>query len=140
MDEHTSWPEGVKRTKPRERVLRALQQAQQPLSAVEILGAVEKAGGSVWLSTVYRVLDLLVEKGVVTKIAAFSGDMAAYELNRCAHRHYAVCMSCKRVLPIDDCPLEAAGPLVKEGFQVVGHNLEVYGYCDRCAEKNKSRR
>ena len=131
-----SWPKDVKRTKPRALVMQALEAAQQPLCAMEIFSQIEKTGETVWLSTVYRVLELLVEKGMVDKVAVANSDMAVYALNRNAHRHYAVCMGCKRIVPVDDCPLGHFTPKVAEqGFQVIGHNLEIYGYCDACAHK-----
>ena len=135
-EQGNGWPKDVKRTKPRALVMQALEGAQQPLGAMEIFSQIEKTGETVWLSTVYRVLELLVEKGVVTKVAVTNSDMAVYTPNRNAHRHYAVCMGCRRIVPVDDCPLGHFTPKVaEEGFQVVGHNLEIYGYCDTCAHK-----
>ena len=136
MKEQGSWPKGVKRTKPRALVMQVLEGAQQPLGAMEIFSQIEKTGEAIWLSTVYRVLELLVEKGVANKVAVTNSDMAVYALNRNAHRHYAVCMGCRRIVPVDDCPLGHFTPKVAEqGFQVLGHNLEIYGYCDGCAHK-----
>ncbi len=141
MKEQSNWPKEIKRTRPRALIMQALEGAQQPLGAMEIFSQIEKTGESVWLSTVYRSLELLVEKGVVDKIAVANSDMAVYAINRSAHRHYAVCMGCRRIVPVDDCPLGHFTPKVaEEGFQVVGHNLEIYGYCDACTHQDQEKK
>ncbi|HWR23714.1 MAG TPA: transcriptional repressor, partial [Feifaniaceae bacterium] len=96
-EQANGWPKDVKRTKPRALVMQALEAAQQPLGAMDIFSEIEKTGETVWLSTVYRVLELLVEKGVADKIAVANSDTAVYALNRNPHRHYAVCMGCRRI-------------------------------------------
>ena len=59
------WPNGLKRTKTRESVLSVLLDSHSPLSALEIFSEIENRGDSIWLSTVYRVLDAFVENGLV---------------------------------------------------------------------------
>jgi Fur family ferric uptake transcriptional regulator len=132
----TGWPQNIKKTKPREWVLSVFENAQKPLSAMDICSQVEKNGGSVWLSTVYRILELFVEKGLVIKTTVMNSDMAVYELNRYQHKHYAVCMSCHKIVTMKNCPMEKFVPkLEDDDFHVMGHNLEVYGYCRKCSTK-----
>lgn len=132
-----SWPAGIKKTKQRKGVLSILERAQKPLSAADICSEMEKEGDTVWLSTVYRILELFVKKGVVTKASIMNSEMAVYELNRFQHRHYAVCMSCRKILTMDNCPMEKFIPkLEDEDFHVMGHNLEVFGFCKDCDSKN----
>nr|WP_042339928.1 transcriptional repressor [Desulfosporosinus youngiae] len=124
----------MKKTKPRESVLSVLEQADKPLSAMEIYSEIEKDGESAWRSTVYRILELFVKKGLVVKIAMMSNDMALYELNRFQHKHYAVCLCCHKILSMDNCPVEKFMPKIKDDdFRVMGHNLEIYGYCGECS-------
>lgn len=135
-DTSNGWPSGFKRTKPREHVLSVLSRAEKPLSAMDICAEIEKSGGNAWLSTVYRILELFVKKGVAVKITMMNNDTAFYELNRFEHKHYAVCMNCHKIIPMDNCPMERFIPkLADKDFQVIGHNLEIYGYCKNCAAK-----
>jgi Fur family ferric uptake transcriptional regulator len=130
------WPQGLKKTKPRALVMAALEEAERPMSATEILSAIEKAGESAWISTVYRVLELFTQKDVVSRLAMRGSDMAVYELNRIHHRHYAVCVRCRKVIPMLNCPMDAFLPnLDDHDFHVLGHNLEIYGYCRECNPK-----
>jgi Fur family ferric uptake transcriptional regulator len=132
-EQQSDWPTGIKRTKQREAVLAVLERADGPLSAVDIRARTESDGAGVWLSTVYRILETLVRKGVVLRLAMMTGDMAVYELNRFRHRHYAVCVGCRKIISMDNCPMERFIPKIADGaFRVTGHNLEVYGYCGDC--------
>ena len=135
MENKNDWPSGLKKTKPRENVLFVLKTAEKPLSAMEICSKIEENGGSAWLSTVYRILELFVKNGIAVKIAVMNSGVALYELNRFEHKHYAVCIGCHKIISIANCPLERFIPKIDEDFRVVGHNLEIYGYCRDCERK-----
>ncbi|EGO63357.1 Fur family transcriptional regulator [Acetonema longum] len=128
-----NWPAGIKRTRQRESMLSILNNSEKPLSAADICTKMERSGGSAWLSTVYRTLELFVKKGVVIKTNVMNHEMAVYELNRFKHKHYAVCMNCRKIIAIDNCPMEKFIPqLADEDFRVMGHNLEIFGFCKDC--------
>ena len=73
------WPRGVKKTNQRKSVFEILMQAKAPLSAMDIFTKAEQEGVEIWLSTVYRILDLFVEKGLIEKHIISGSDMALYE-------------------------------------------------------------
>jgi len=132
------WPSGLKKTRQRERVLAVLAAADGPLGAPEIALEIGEGGGTAWLSTVYRALESFVEHGVAVRIAVTGSDRALYELKRPQHKHYAVCVDCRRIIPMSDCPVEHLAPaLPEEGFAVTGHNLEVFGHCRDCQKRGK---
>jgi len=132
-----NWPSAVKRTKPREKVLAVLQNKEQPVTAADIYSEIEKDGGSVSLSTVYRILEFFETKELVIKTVMRDSKMALYELNRFEHKHYAVCVKCHKIIPMLNCPMEAFTPEIQDDeFRVIGHNLEVYGYCKDCSSAN----
>ncbi len=132
-EKQTVWQAGVKRTRQRESVLAVLENSDRPMSAAEICSEIERGGDTAWMSTVYRVLELFVEKGVALKTNVMNNEMAVYELNRFKHKHYAVCMKCRKIIPMGNCPMENFTPLLaEEEFQIMGHNLEVFGYCRDC--------
>jgi Fur family ferric uptake transcriptional regulator len=115
-------------------VLSILENSTAPLTALDICGGMENNGTTAaWPSTVYRVLELFVKKGVVLKTNVMNSDMAVYELNRSGHKHYAVCMSCHKIITMKNCPMETFIPkLEDDDFCVMGHNLEVFGLCKGC--------
>ena len=58
-----------------------------------------------WMSTIYRTLELLETKGIVTRTTLMGSDMAYYEITPHTHRHYAVCTSCGAMIPLHTCPV-----------------------------------
>jgi Fur family ferric uptake transcriptional regulator len=132
------WPAGIKRTKQREAVLEVLARAETPLSAMDIFAQTEKGETPLWLSTVYRILELFTEKGVVLKTSVLDGDMAYYELKRQEHHHYAVCVDCHKIVALNNCPMAEFKPkLADGGFRVLGHRVEMFGYCKDCDKRNQ---
>ncbi len=132
----TAWPAGLKKTRQRQCVLSVLERASSPLSAMEICKRTEGENCPVWLSTVYRILELFVKEHVAVKTTIPNSETAYYELNRNQHRHYAVCLGCHKVVEIDNCPMEKFIPrLSEDDFHVLGHKVEMYGYCRNCEGK-----
>ena len=89
----TAWPEGIKKTKQREAIWSVLTTTDKPITALEIAERLGD-GSTTWMSTIYRTLELLETKGIVTRTTLMGSDMAYYEITPHTHRHYAVCTSC----------------------------------------------
>ena len=131
-----SWPKGVKRTKLREKMLLILKASEKPLSARDICDEMQNSENNIWLSTIYRSLQLFIEKDIVIKTNIANNTMAVYELNCFKHRHYAVCMNCHKIVNIEHCPIEQFVPKIEDDhFQITGHNFEVFGFCKDCNRK-----
>lgn len=130
---------GLKKTKHRQYVLQVLRECSQPVTAEQIYLKLMEKKDAISLSTVYRILDILISKKIVLKMNPLKEDKALFELNRRVHRHYLICIGCHKMLPIDDCPLgDYEKRLAKRtGFEITGHNLEIYGICRECREKRK---
>jgi len=137
-ESNVNWPVGLKKTKSRESVLSILKDADKPLSATDICSKIENNGENAWLSTIYRVLDSFVENGLAIKITVLDNEMTLYELNRNEHKHYAICLNCHKIVPMNNCPMDKFNPLIDDkGFQITGHKAEVYGYCKECNKNSK---
>lgn len=120
----------IKTTQQRIRILAALEAAQLPRSVPELMADL----GGETLSTVYRTLDLFVQKGLALRSLPTGQSMAYYERNRHQHRHYAICLGCRKMVNIRHCPIADAVPELGEaGFTIVGHELEIVGYCRDCS-------
>ncbi|HOJ35679.1 MAG TPA: transcriptional repressor [Clostridiales bacterium] len=140
MESSIKWPENFKRTKAREAILSVLENSPEPLSAADIYSKIDSQGEDVWLSTIYRTLEQLVDRGVALKARILPGGKALYELNRESHKHYAVCLACNKVIHLEECPIENLNLSIDDsGFKVTGHNLEVFGYCVDCKDKDKEK-
>jgi Fur family ferric uptake transcriptional regulator len=132
---------GLKNTKHRAAILDILEQSDQPMTAEQIYLELGEQKIGVSLSTVYRVMESLADKNLVTKLSiGIGGDNRAYfEYNRSDHRHYLVCLGCKKIMAIEHCPLkkyeEALGK--EMNYTIAGHKLDIYGFCPDCQEHGK---
>lgn len=135
-DIRNMWPKGLKMTRQRESIIAILENSEKPLSASDICSKMEADGGTAWMSTVYRALELFEKNNMVIKTNVMNNEMAVYELNRFQHKHYAVCLNCHKIISMNNCPMDKFIPnLEDEDFSVVGHNLEIFGYCKDCKNK-----
>jgi|LSQX01.2.fsa_nt_gb Fur family ferric uptake transcriptional regulator len=131
--------EGLKYTKQRASILRILTESEQPVSAEQVFMELQKNSVNANLSTVYRILESFASKSIVVKANIGSDTKALFEMNSSVHKHRMICMNCKRMTSIEGCPLEEYEKMLEEkmGFDVTGHKLEIYGYCEKCKVKNK---
>lgn len=126
---------GLKVTPQRLEILRILSEAAEPLTAQEVLRAVQATQPQVSLDTIYRNLALLVEQGLIGQVNLQNRESARYELQSGGHHHHhMVCLGCGRTFCIELCPtaLMACRPDEDPKFKVVGHAFEIYGYCSQC--------
>lgn len=122
---------GVRLTPQRRAVLSALAGAEGPLPAAAVHERVRERLPEVALETVYRTLRLLVREGLVAAIAFPGQEADRYELAG-THHHHRVCLGCGQVRCLPPCSWRpASGP--DDGFRVLRHVYEEYGYCTACA-------
>lgn len=121
----------LKVTLPRLGVLDALMHAKTPLRIQDIKNFSKLKNTN--LATVYRIINNLVELGVVYS-PALGGQEAYFEL-KSFHHHHLVCEKCGRIEDLLECPNPdiAVGILNKKGFsKVLRHSLEYFGLCRKC--------
>lgn len=126
---------GLKRGGARERVISLLATQACALSAVEIEDELRAAGSSPGRASIYRVLDLLVEHGLVERVEVGDGQ-ARFERQHPSgeHHHHLVCERCGRLVAFDDPALELAIERLSTrlGMRVSGHDILLRGECECC--------
>jgi Fur family ferric uptake transcriptional regulator len=126
---------GLKRGGARERVVELLAAEHCALSAVEIEDALKRRGQRTGRASIYRVLELLVEHGLVERVTVGHG-LARFERIQPGgeHHHHLVCEQCGRLVAFDDPGLERAIDAVSTrlGIRVKGHEVLLRGACERC--------
>lgn len=137
MNENVLKSSDLKTTKRRMAILMILEKSAVPMTAEDIYSIVVK-DVHMSLSTTYRTLGTLSEKGILLKNLSQDGK-TYYQINNHQHRHQLVCTLCNETIPIDDCPLSnIEESLTKQtGFTITGHNLEFSGICPKCAKHAK---
>jgi Fur family ferric uptake transcriptional regulator len=104
-------------------------------SAADLHDTLRQRGRNVGLASVYRVLDSLLESGLVQRVDVGDG-VARYEPVRTAeeHHHHLVCTGCGKVEAFTDPGLERAIHRVEEtsGYAVDTHDVVLHGACADC--------
>lgn len=129
------WPEGLRRTKPRESIYRILRDAEMPLSVAEIAARLE-GDGTRWYSTIYRTMQAFMDHDLVQETTAAGTDVRLYELKGEKHHHYVTCVICHKMEPLAYCPMDEILAHV-EGFDILDHRLEISGICEDCRLKHQ---
>lgn len=127
---------GLRRTTPRALVLRTLRATRGHLTASEIFDQIdgESADEPIAQSTVYRALEALEAKGVVSALRSRSGETRyEWEPERPGH-HHLLCNACGGVMELDlDTVRELATEIEQRtGFQSDIRHLAIDGLCSGC--------
>lgn len=129
-------------TVPREVILDLLSRTSKHMSAKEIYASLYKMYPGIGLTTVYRTLDLLVRAGFINRFPSGDGQNR-YEFKsnkKKEQHHHLVCIKCGKIIDYRDFVDEEL-ELVKKtedtlakkhSFNVLGHNIEFYGLCEKC--------
>lgn len=111
------------------------------LTAEEIYESVREKYPDLGLATVYRTIQLLLDLKIIDRINLDDGS-ARYGMGRNDaktkhHHHHLICLSCSKVFSFDGDLLETLEEFIQEtdGFQVVDHEVKLYGYCKECQQK-----
>ena len=119
----------------RRAVVELLSQQHCCLTAQQIYEGVRASGRHIGMATVYRVLDVLSELGLLNRVD-LGGGSARYEPARPGgeHHHHVVCDDCGKVEAFSDERLERAiGFVAREvGFAVDAHDVVLRGACGAC--------
>lgn len=126
----------LRNTKRRNLILEVVEENKSPMPVEAIFIRLKERGVPINISTVYRALEALVASGLVTKTTLSDSNKALYEMSSLEHKHHLLCVKCRQLFVINDCPLGDYEKALEErtGFSVKGHRLELYGYCLSCKE------
>jgi len=126
---------GLKRGGARARIVDLLAGQPCALTAVVIEDALRGQGRPTGRGSIYRVLELLVEHGLVERVEVGDGQ-ARFERVRPGgdHHHHLVCERCGRLVAFDDPGLERAIDRLSErlGVRVDSHDVLLRGACRKC--------
>jgi len=131
---------GLKVTNQRIAILNVLEDRPgEHLTAEEIYGYVKEKYPDIGLATVYRTIQTLSELDLIDKLNLDDGYIR-YEIGKMDkhngnhHHHHLICLKCNSVYPFEDDLLEHLEDRIQNalGFEVVDHQVKMYGYCKEC--------
>lgn len=124
--------ENYKKTKQRELILNIFNEVNKPISSEEIHEIISKQIDNLALSTIYRNINLLVKKSIITKI--YEDGIGKYILNINNHNHILECNKCHKQIQLNTCPFEIIEKTVLKdtGFTIDDNSQIIKGYCKLC--------
>jgi Fur family ferric uptake transcriptional regulator len=127
-------PRSEYRTHSRTHIKQIFERERRFLTAAQIHELLEAQHGCTSLSTIYRTLDHLLEKGEITARLDDKGETAYMPCAPGHHHHHAICRVCGKVEDVDCTALDQlAGSLRSStGFELDGHAMEFFGKCAAC--------
>ena len=129
--------EGFRRGGGRAAVIDLLDAQECALSAQEIEDQLKTGERPVGRATVYRVIDELVELGLLGRVELGDG-IARFERvfpEGAHHHHHFVCSNCEKLVPFEDEELERVLRRVarREGLVMESHEVTLRGRCPDCS-------
>lgn len=120
-------------TKQRRAILEYLRGTTSHPSAATLYEVLRKRMHNISLGTIYRTLGVLQEEGLVLELPY--DDFSRYDARTDDHYHI-MCLSCGQVADAEagEAIRDLSGHVQTPGFRVIGHRLELFGYCSQCQD------
>jgi Fur family ferric uptake transcriptional regulator len=129
---------GLRMTSQRALILDIISQGHEHLDADEVYQLARQRQSNLSLSTVYRNLQMLKGLGVVKELH-FDESHHHYEAKPSVEHHHLVCLDCGKVVEFGGTLSQKMRRDIarKKGFEVIGVEVHMTGYCARCRRRKK---
>jgi Fur family transcriptional regulator, ferric uptake regulator len=120
--------EGIRITRPRRVILDILAATDDHPPAIEIFQRASAVDSAISLSTVYRTMKLLEEKGAIHR-HAFAGGPARFEQAGEEHHDHLIDVDTGEVIEFSSDRIEKLQDEIARslGYEITHHRLELYG-------------
>ncbi|MFA5513995.1 MAG: transcriptional repressor [Sphaerochaetaceae bacterium] len=125
-------------SRQRELIFETLKNFETHPTAEQLYIQVKQEMPQISLGTVYRNLNILVEKGKIRKVDSLESSSVRYDARSDEHSHL-VCTKCGTVKDLDLSYFYSVDKLLKEKFDftVTEHNIVLKGLCSDCSLTEK---
>jgi Fur family zinc uptake transcriptional regulator len=125
---------GYKVTEPRKQVLKALAEAQRPVSPYDIQKILERSGEHMNHVTIYRILDLLCLLNLAHRVSSLGGFVRCTLGEGAGCHRFVICRQCGAFHEFADKSLcDEENEIARElGFRTEQHLAESVGLCGNC--------
>ena len=93
------------------------------------------------LTTIYRIINSLVQKGIVNKIPLENSQGFCYQYNsekeHCSNHYHLICEKCNKTIHIENDNIQKVLKEIENEnqFKINNNRIVFYGLCDKCMEK-----
>lgn len=92
------------------------------------------------LTTIYRIINSLVQKGIVSKIPLENSQGFCYQYNsekeHCSNHYHLICEKCNKTIHIENDNIKKVLKEIENEnqFKINNNRIVFYGLCDKCME------
>lgn len=106
------------------------------LTSLQIFEEIRKQLPAVNSSTVYRALERMSKRGVVS-VSDMGIGAEVYEVVSTELHHHLVCQECGKIITIGQGDVRAFFDVIqqKNNFEIVTNHLILFGFCSNCQKK-----
>jgi Fur family ferric uptake transcriptional regulator len=109
----------------------------QHVTVEDLYEKIKRSHPRIGYATIYRTLKLFKECGLAFE-RNFGDGRTRYEPVKFEgeHHDHLICVGCGKIIEFANNQIESCSKQVARlnGFEVVNHKLELYGYCSSCRE------
>lgn len=114
-------------------ILDVLRKQHDHMTSLQVFEALRQTLPAVNQSTVYRSLERLAKRGVVS-ISDIGTGASVYELLPASPHHHLVCQECGAMITLNDDEVRQVFSSVEtnHNFKIVTRHLVLFGVCQNC--------
>jgi Fur family ferric uptake transcriptional regulator len=125
---------GLRNTPEREVIIKEIFSKHDHFDVDELYLRLRKKRKKVSKPSIYRLIPLLLESGLIQEAYFEDGHVHYEHIYGHEHHCHLRCLNCGKTVEFGEKTIQGIeNKLAKRyGFQVEGHKLEVFGYCQHC--------
>lgn len=123
-------------TSRRRAVHEILRKSEGFRSAQDVYTEMRQHGAKIGLTTVYRALQTLADRGQIDVLRNDEGESVYRACETGEHHHHLVCRRCGHTVEVEGPVVERWAETIgtEHGFSDVTHTVEVFGTCSSCTK------
>lgn len=124
-------------TTRQQNILEQLNNCADEISGQQLHRSLIEASSNMGLTTVYRHLRALQQKGLVRCRNLPTGEALYSPVNR--DHHHLTCVDCGQTVVLKSCPIKniELPKTQTKNFELLFHTLEFFGLCKSCHQRQK---
>jgi Fur family ferric uptake transcriptional regulator len=125
---------GLRNTPEREVIIEEIFSKHDHFDVDELYLRLKKKHKKVSKPSIYRILPLLLESGLIQEAYFENGHLHYEHIYGHDHHCHLRCMNCGKTIEFNEKSIIAIEKRLADqyDFQVEGHKFEVFGYCQKC--------
>lgn len=93
------------------------------------------------LTTIYRIINSLVQKGIVSKLPLENSQGFCYQYNpekeHCSNHYHLICEKCNKIIHLENNEINNIVQKIEneKDFKINRNRIVFYGLCNECIKK-----